>query len=819
MTFQKKKKEKKAQKTRRGRTTAVSPSAGQAGNPRSMHAATLERDRADGSSSSGVCWYGREEAASWSLERPPDRDADFNGDVAQWDVARDVWYKKATQGKELPAATDAVARKIEWERALGARRSRIKRKAQSEAQAEARRAKQAECMQRLRADMYEAELQTIAQQLKAEEAALVIDNSEAVLRRSRLVLPMMQKLVKQGRHLEVALFGLHALVPAIDSHKWVDLWGGPLYAFRYASDETFDVFCEKPSPTFKPHPDTLRVVCVIANALQQVALWEHASHWWEVAACIKSEARYEECDDQTLSCELQSILCQITAEELGETTRRTTNEWACRSKGGPSADSLSEGDAADATDESEFRMELLIARLLLVDKELGECPRGRARRELREICIRTTIECLQRLGRLDDALLYVRRHTGLRAYGSVIKDYEWDDVLRMLQRHAFTLRVAAGHGLSPREWLNIESNQQRNWLVEAAEYSYKLHCKLGLLPIEPSQGDAFWRTVGEKHSHENAAYFESRGWKFTWYADPWLQTATALPSDTHRAACANAQHVAALHATVQLHALECRAYAKMWKDEPGFHDETPRNPDEAVATSLSSLPSWFCTQIDRREEVTRAAASWSAILAARHPPDWLPEWARACFDPDDPDRMPWCGGAFRVNGVVYPCAPTLTYLHGHVPVSQAPRHDTGRCITSLRGDTCLRACSQCQDVAKQMRAVGAVTEGAKSNSVVARPMGCAWRSPEHPWMRAQFQPCAGCAANDVSPFEPCRCDDAHRCGSCCACYAVRQAPHRWKFSTKRKRWWWDDEAEAAECEGGSPEHGEDSDSSDIGMGM
>ena len=42
------------------------------------------------------------------LERPPDRDADFNGvgDVAQWDVARDVWYKKATQGKELPAATE-----------------------------------------------------------------------------------------------------------------------------------------------------------------------------------------------------------------------------------------------------------------------------------------------------------------------------------------------------------------------------------------------------------------------------------------------------------------------------------------------------------------------------------------------------------------------------------------------------------------------------------------------------------------------------------------------------------------------------------------
>ena len=361
------------------------------------------------SSSSGCRWYGLEEAESWSLERPPDRDADFQGDTARWDVARSVWYKTVT-GKQLPPSTDADARKKAWDQALGARRSRLKRAAHSEAQADARRQQQAKCMQRLRAEVYEVELNSVAVQLKTEEATLVMDDPDAVLRRSQLVLPVMRKLAKEARHLEAALFGLHALVPAFNSENWVDLWGSPFQLFRRGdSEDALDELLARPRcPSYKPRPDTLHVVCLLAASLENVQLWEHASHWWEVAACIKEQARVDDtCDHATLSCELRSILCQITADR--------------------------QADPSLQSEAFEFCMHMTLHRLLLLDTELGD-RRGRVTRELRELCAHTVIECFHSIGWVDSAIQYVRTHRGLQPYGSLIEDYDWHDVLRMLLR-------------------------------------------------------------------------------------------------------------------------------------------------------------------------------------------------------------------------------------------------------------------------------------------------------------------------------------------------------------------------------------------------
>ena len=81
-----------------------------------------------------------------------------SGDAGDGDAAAEaaaaVMEQMLSKGhvlKEAAAAaaaarptTDAAARKLEWERALGARRARMKRT--HEAQAEARREKQAECV-------------------------------------------------------------------------------------------------------------------------------------------------------------------------------------------------------------------------------------------------------------------------------------------------------------------------------------------------------------------------------------------------------------------------------------------------------------------------------------------------------------------------------------------------------------------------------------------------------------------------------------------------------------------------------------------------
>ena len=66
---------------------------------------------------------------SWNLERPPEL-SDFNGDRDRWNVARNTWYQQATKA-ELPATNHGVARERDWNRALHARRMRLKRKQKS----------------------------------------------------------------------------------------------------------------------------------------------------------------------------------------------------------------------------------------------------------------------------------------------------------------------------------------------------------------------------------------------------------------------------------------------------------------------------------------------------------------------------------------------------------------------------------------------------------------------------------------------------------------------------------------------------------------
>ena len=548
---------------------------------------------------SSCVWYGVKAAASWNLERPPDCNADFKGDAA-WDIARDVWYHERT-GRVLPSTENAQERKKAWENALGARKKKLQRAAQSQAQAQARREKQAECMKRLRVDDFQADLESLFTELKAEEEGLVLDDRTAVLKRTIRVVPVVQKLAKQDRHLEAVLFGLHAMVPAFDSEKWVDLWGVALHAFRAHTQESFDGLCKQTPPTHMPHPDTLRLVCRLADSLERVHWWEHASHWWEVAACIKSQAAGDD-SMQVMSCELQSVRCQMSADQ----------------KAG----------------ESEFSTEVLLVRLLLMDKYLDDHdmdhhPRSRAHRQLRELCVRSIIECFQRIGRVDDALQFIRRHARLRSSRCILTNYSWYDVLRMLHRHDYTLRVAAGYGLSPIEWLAVDREQQRTWLVESDRFKNRIRFELGLNTNQ-------W-SCDEHKADEDESHFRECGWNFAWFSDPWRTSSTTT---AEWSGSQPPTPVALLHATVKSQALKCHEYATRWESTPDFQNAFPCSYGSRISMDLHELPDWFCESLERdqRSQVALAAARWSAVMMRHRPPESLPQWAQDCFDPD----MVWC---------------------------------------------------------------------------------------------------------------------------------------------------------------------------------